>query len=105
MADPNEFDDVMPENTAHKVPPPKGIQEGLLARLVSSVVIWFMISLSQTIIGVVTLVQFLFLVINNKQPNERLANFGEDVGIWMAKAARYQAGASEVKPWPWTELD
>ena len=28
-----------------------------------------------------------------------------DLGIWVAKAARYQTAASNVKPWPWTELD
>ncbi|MBT5294689.1 MAG: DUF4389 domain-containing protein, partial [Octadecabacter sp.] len=28
-----------------------------------------------------------------------------DVGIWVAKATRYQTAASEDKPWPWTELD
>jgi len=27
------------------------------------------------------------------------------MGVWMAKAIRYQTAGSEVKPWPWTELD
>ena len=52
-----------------------------------------------------TVVQFVVMLINNKQPNERLAEFGTDLGIWIAKAARYQTAASEVKPWPWTDLD
>ena len=104
MADPHEFDDVMPENEA-RPKSPRPLEEGLGSRAISSVVIWFMIQFAQTLIGVVTIVQFVFLLIEKKTPNGRIARFGEDVGIWVAKTTRYQAGASEVKPWPWTELD
>lgn len=77
----------------------------LLMRLVYMILIAIMISVAQTVLGVVTLVQFIIMVLNNKEPNERLADFGTDLGIWIAKAARYQTAASNVKPWPWTELD
>ncbi|CAN0589478.1 unnamed protein product [Ectocarpus sp. 12 AP-2014] len=80
-------------------------EDNLLMRLIYMILIAIMISLAQTVLGVVTVVQFIILVINNKKPNERLADFGTDLGIWIAKAARYQTAASEVKPWPWTELD
>ncbi|MEM8591128.1 MAG: DUF4389 domain-containing protein [Pseudomonadota bacterium] len=103
MADPDEFDDVMPENTARAEP--KEIEENLGARALSSLIIWIMLQFAHTLVGIVTVVQFIFLLIDQKKPNPRLARFGEDVGIWMAKAVRYQAGRSEVKPWPWTELD
>lgn len=79
--------------------------DGLLTRLIFMILIAIMISFAQTVLGVVTVIQFVILVINNKQPNERLADFGTDLGIWIAKAARYQTAASNVKPWPWTELD
>ena len=52
-----------------------------------------------------TVVQFVLMLINSGRPNENLADFGTDLGVWMAKAARYMTGASQVKPWPWTELD
>ncbi|MEM1374833.1 MAG: DUF4389 domain-containing protein [Pseudomonadota bacterium] len=104
MADQGEFDDVMPENKAR--PSEAGpLKEGIGARAITSIILWVMIQLAQTVILFVTVVQFVFLLIEHKKPNLRLARFGEDVGIWVAKAARYQAGASEVKPWPWTELD
>lgn len=64
-----------------------------------------MISVAQTVLGVMTVIQFVIMLVNNKAPNERLAEFGTDLGIWIAKAARYQTAASNVKPWPWTELD
>lgn len=80
-------------------------QENILLRLVYMLIIAVMISLAQTVLGVMTVIQFIVMLVSNKQPNERLAEFGTDLGIWIAKAARYQTAASEVKPWPWSELD
>lgn len=79
--------------------------DSLLERLIYMLIIAVMISFAQTILGVLTVIQFVIMLVNNKQPNERLADFGTDLGIWVAKAARYQTAASNVKPWPWTELD
>ena len=79
--------------------------DNMLLRLVYMVLIAIMISFAQTILSVATLIQFVVMLLSNKQPNERLADFGTDLGIWIAKAARYQTAASNVKPWPWTELD
>jgi len=79
--------------------------DSLLERLIYMILIAIMISLAQTVLGVMTVIQFVVMLVNNKQPNERLSEFGTDLGIWIAKAARYQTAASNVKPWPWTELD
>ncbi len=79
--------------------------DNMLLRLVYMLLIAVMISLAQTVLGVATVIQFVVMLVNNKQPNERLADFGTDLGIWIAKAARFQTAASEVKPWPWSELD
>jgi succinate-acetate transporter protein len=74
-------------------------------RLLYMIIIWAMLSLAQTVLTIATVIQFVIMLINNGTRNARLAEFGTDLGIWIAKAARYQTGASEVKPWPWTELD
>lgn len=79
--------------------------ENILMRLVYMVIIAVMLSFAQTILTVTTIIQFVIMLVNNKEPNERLADFGTDLGVWIAKAARYQTAASDVKPWPWTELD
>ena len=85
--------------------PDPGAPDNLLLRLVHMILIALMISVAQTVLGVITLVQFAILLINQRKPNAQLAEFGTSLGIWIAKAARYQTAASEVKPWPWTELD
>ncbi|MCE8510114.1 DUF4389 domain-containing protein [Ruegeria pomeroyi] len=79
--------------------------DSLWWRLLHMILIAIMINLAQTILAVVTVVQFIIMVVSKSQPNERLADFGTDLGIWIAKAARFQTAASNVKPWPWTDLD
>lgn len=84
---------------------PEVEKEGMGLRFVHMLLIWFMLSLAQTVLTLATAVQLVIMLLNKGAPNPRLADFGTDLGIWMAKAARFQTGASEVKPWPWTELD
>ena len=79
--------------------------ESLWLRLVSMIVISFLLSVAYSLLGLLTVLQFIIMVFNKRQPNEQLAEFGTTMGVWMAKAIRYQTAASEVKPWPWTELD
>ena len=84
---------------------PDAGRDGMGMRLLHMVLIWIMRSLGQTVLTLVTVVQLVIMLLDNGAPNRRLANFGTDLGIWMAKATRYQSAASEVKPRPWTEPD
>lgn len=84
---------------------PEAERDSLAIRLVYMVLIGIMMSVAQTVLWVVALVQVVILLLNRRQPNAELAEFGTSLGIWMAKATRYLTVASEVKPWPWTELD
>jgi len=74
-------------------------------RILNMILIWFMLSIAQTVLTALTVIQLVIMLVNNREPNARLSEFGTDLGIWIAKAARYQTAASEVKPWPWTDLD
>ena len=80
-------------------------QENLAMRLLWMVVISVMLSLAQTVLTFVTIIQFIIMLVSGRQPYERLADFGATSGIWIAKAALYQTAASEMRPWPWSELD
>ncbi|GAB5448241.1 DUF4389 domain-containing protein [Gymnodinialimonas sp.] len=84
---------------------PETVRDALLQRLLYVVLIAIMLSFASTVLTAITVIQFIVMVVSKGEPNERLADFGTDLGIWMAKAARYQAAASNVKPWPWTDLD
>ena len=84
---------------------PEVPEDGMFHRLIYMILIWFMLQLAQTVLGVLTIIQFVIMFVSSGKPNERLGDFGTDLGVWMAKAARYQTAGSGVKPWPWTELD
>ena len=79
--------------------------EPLWMRLINMIIIAVMLSFASTLLGLFTIAQFVVMLVNQRQPNEQLAEIGTTLGVWMAKAARYQTAASEVKPWPWTEFD
>ena len=79
--------------------------ENIWVRLLNVVIIAVLMSFASTLLGFLTVAQFLIMLFNKRQPNEQLAEIGTTMGVWMAKAARYQTAASNVKPWPWTELD
>ena len=80
-------------------------KDSIWIRLIYMILIALMISIAQTVLGVATLIQFVIMLLSKGTPNEQLADFGTSLGIWIAKAARFQTAASEVKPWPWSELD
>ena len=79
--------------------------ESLWMRLISMIIIGLLLSFAQSLFWLIAVIQFIIVVVNKLQPNEQLAEFGTTMGVWFAKAIRYQTAASEVKPWPWTELD
>ncbi|NYS23705.1 DUF4389 domain-containing protein [Rhodobacteraceae bacterium 2376] len=85
------------------MPPPQ--RDELLLRLVYMILLAMMISLAQSILFAIGVVQFVILLVNNREPNERLADFGCMVGAWVAKAARYLSIATDAKPWPWRDMD
>ena len=80
-------------------------QESPVIRLLWMVFISVMLSLAQTVLTFVTVIQFIIMPVSGRQPNQRLADFRTTLGIWIAKAARYQTAASEMRPWPWSEVD
>lgn len=79
--------------------------DNIVMRILFLILIGFMMSVGQTILGAITIIQLVIMIVNRGEPNENLAEVGTDLGIWMAKSARYMSAASDVKPWPWTELD
>ncbi len=60
--------------------------------------------LAETILAVVALVQFLWMLFTRSR-NELLVEFGHDLGNWTKDVARFQSGASDDKPFPWRKWD
>jgi succinate-acetate transporter protein len=86
-------------------PPLDRSHESLFKRLIFMLIIAAMMSMAQTILLTIAVIQFVVILIDNRQPNERLADFGCMVGAWVLKAARYMSVATDAKPWPFKEMD
>lgn len=80
-------------------------KDSLIMRFVYSVLIMIMLGAVQTILSVIVIVQLVIMAVNKGAANTNLSAFGTDLGVWVAKAVRYLAADSDVKPWPWTEID
>ena len=96
----NPDPDRNPEQDIDREPPPRE----LWPRILWIVVITVMISVAQSLLLAVAALQVVIMLTHKGQPNEELGDFGAMVGAWIAKAARYQAAASDQKPWPWTPM-
>lgn len=79
--------------------------DSLWMRLINMIIIGVLMSFAQSFFWLIAVIQFVIMLFNKREPNEQLSEFGTTMGVWMAKSIRYQTAASEVKPWPWTELD
>ena len=89
------------------VDPTEGAEpaESLWMRLLSMIIIGLMLSIAQTILYALAVVQFILMLTRKGRPNVEIAWFGKRLGDWLAKATRYQTAADEEKPWPWTPFD
>jgi len=96
MIDPVELQE--PAQGPKKFDPPKGIwMRGLMMLILA-----LMFALAETILGVIAVVQFLWMLFT-KEKNPLLRDFGGDLGEWMAAVARFQSGATDDKPFPWAK--
>lgn len=80
-------------------------QESLGLRLLYMIIIGVLLSFAQSVLIMLTVLQFVIMLVNNRQPNPRVADLGCMLGAWVAKAARYLMGVTDVKPWPFSEMD
>jgi hypothetical protein len=97
----------MENSMVDQVPPTPATEpdESLWLRLLSMIIIGLMLSIAQSILYAVALVQFIMMVTRKGRPNVEIAWFGKRLGDWLAKATRYQTAADEEKPWPWTPFE
>lgn len=77
-------------------------KENVWMRGLWMLVFLFLFALAETLLGVIALIQFLWMVFT-KEKNRGLADFGEILANWVSDVALYQSGKSDQKPFPWTK--
>ncbi len=99
-----EFDDMIDPVEMNEPDRDGGFKapEGIWMRGLMMLILAFMFALAETVLAVVAVVQFLWMLFA-KEKNALLADFGVDLGNWLAAVARFQSGATEDKPFPWAK--
>lgn len=64
------------------------------------VIVALLIGAAQSVLLLLTVIQFVMMLIARGAPNAQIASAGEVIGAWMAQAAKFQAAKSDAKPWP-----
>lgn len=84
---------------------PRPDRNALALRLLHLILIGLMIGAAVAVLHLMTLVQFIVMLVDRGVPNAQIAAFGKSLGLWIARAARFQTAESQEKPWPWRPLD
>jgi hypothetical protein len=65
---------------------------------------FFFIYVAQALLGVAAIIQFVWMLLS-KEPNSAIAGFGNSLGKWLERATRFQTGATEKLPFPWSDWE
>jgi len=65
-------------------------------------ILLILLRVAEVVLAVCALLQFGWLLFT-RDKNPAIAQFGEKLGNWMAMTSRFVTGASEEKPFPWSE--
>ena len=77
----------------------------MLLRLLHLVLMALLIGAAMTAMHVLTVLQFIHMLVDKGRPNPRIADFGKRLGRWLARAVRFQLAETDDKPWPWSQAD
>ena len=64
-------------------------------------ILLLLLNIALTVVWMCAVFQFLWMLFA-KTRNIQIAEFGAQVGNWMAIAAGFVSGSSDQKPFPWT---
>lgn len=82
--------------------PDTGDSRAVWARGGWMLVLLILFSIAQTLLVATAVLQFGWMLFTRAK-NPHIAEFGAKLGNWMAMTARFEALASDDKPFPWSE--
>lgn len=75
---------------------------GIWMRGLTSILFMILFSIAQSLLGVLTLVQWFWMLISGDR-NVALQDFGAAIGRWMGQVAAFQAADTDERPFPWAD--
>ena len=74
--------------------------ENIWMRGLYMILLAVMFGFAEAVLGLIAVLQFGWMLFA-KEKNAMIADFGHDLGRWMAAVAEFQSGRTEAKPFPW----
>lgn len=74
-------------------------------RFLYSIVFIVLYAVAETLLWVMALGQFFWMLINHGKPNDNISEFGARLGVWLKRVAMYLSATTDEKPFPWREID
>jgi len=75
----------------------------LVVRGLQMLVIGIIFNFGVTIIGLLALIQFFWMLVT-KERNNFIADLGITMKNWFGEASEFLLGSSEYKPFPWSKF-
>ncbi len=76
--------------------------ESIWMRGLYMIILAILFAVSKTILFVTALVQFIWMVAKDEK-NQHIADFGEDLSVWMARVVEFQTAVTDNKPFPFSK--
>lgn len=76
--------------------------QGTAMRALHMLIFAILFGFAETLMLLLALLQLGWMIFAGRR-NPSLAQFGDQMGVWLQDVARFQSGATDEKPFPWKE--
>ena len=91
------------EQTTYRAEPePEVYPSGVWMRALHMIIFMVLFGVAETLLFFMAIFQFLWMLFTKKR-NPSIAQFGDMVSEWLRDVGRFQTGATDDKPFPWSD--
>ena len=76
---------------------------GIWMRALHMIIFMVLFGVAETLLFFMAIFQFLWMLFTKKR-NPSIAQFGDMVSAWLRDVGRFQSGATDDKPFPWSDM-
>ncbi len=80
-------------------------RDSMFERFLYSLIFLVLFAIVETVLWVLTIGQFIWMLFNGARPNDNISEFGARLGVWTKRVALYLSATTDEKPFPWREID
>jgi len=84
-------------------PEPEVYPSGIWMRALHMIIFMVLFGVAETLLFFMAIFQFLWMLFTKKR-NPSVAQFGDMVSEWLRDVGRFQSGATDDKPFPWSDM-